>query len=330
MRKQLGVILLVTLFLLSVPTFVSASPLTIHEEPIYSQSVKEGDESLSRIIKGKDIDLSFLAENNTVLNEVQYLEKWNKHNPDYEVSNVKIVENIVGDNEGTESNSVSPSVVIGPDGRTKVSNINVTPYKQTVYLESIYLNTFNELVVYRCSGSFFKDNLAQGKVLTSAHCIYTREMDENFVQGYVLGMAIYRGMKDGVYDDVSYASSVKIPSEYINTGQIATDIGAVTMQDDLSIGLGTLDLENASSRTVKIGGYPADKPNYNQYIMSGSANLSNGVLSYTIDTYGGQSGAPVLDNNTNKVIGVHSAGSTINQKNYGTALDPLKILFLKQ
>lgn len=59
MRKQLGVILLVTLFLLSVPTFVSASPLTIHEEPIYSQSVKEGDESLSRIIKGKDIDLSF-------------------------------------------------------------------------------------------------------------------------------------------------------------------------------------------------------------------------------------------------------------------------------
>lgn len=53
---------------------------------------------------------------------------------------------------------------------------------------------------------------------------------------------------------------------------------------------------------MKIGGYPADKPIYNQYIMSGSANLSNGVLSYTIDTFGGQSGAPVLDNNTNRVL----------------------------
>lgn len=64
--------------------------------------------------------------------------------------------------------------------------------------------------------------------------------------------------------------------------------------------------------------------------MSGSANLSNGVLSYTIDTFGGQSGTPVLDNKTNKVIGVHSAGSKTNQKNYGAALDPLIILFVKR
>lgn len=239
--------------------FVNADPLTIHEEPIYSKSVKEDDESLSRIIKGKDVDLSFLADDNMRLNEKQYLEKWNKHNPDHQVSNVKIV----GDNEESESNSISPSVVIGPDGRAKVSNINVTPYKQTLYLESIYINTFNDLVVYRCSESFFKDNYGQGKVLTAAHCIYTRDMDENFVQGHAAGMAIYRGMKDGVYDDVSYASFVKIPYEYVDSGYIATDIGTITMQDDLSIGLGTLDLENASSRTVKIGGYPADKPNYN-------------------------------------------------------------------
>src|SRR5690625_37278 len=204
------------------------------------------------------------------------------------------------------------------------------PYKQTVYLESLYLNILNELVVYRCSGSFFLDNLAQGKVLTSAHCVYNVEMNEELVpRGYILGMAVYKGMKDGVHDEVSYAKSVKIPSEYVNGGQIVNDLGVVTMSDDLSIGAGALYLENASSQTVKIGGYPADKPNYNQYIMSGSANLGNGVLDYTIDTYGGQSGAPIL-NNANNVIGVHSSGSKDNQKNYGTALNPLKILFLKQ
>src|SRR5690625_6178841 len=67
------------------------------------------------------------------------------------------------------------------------------PYKQTVYLESLYLNILNELVVYRCSGSFFLDNLAQGKVLTSAHCVYNVEMNEELVpRGYILGMAVYK------------------------------------------------------------------------------------------------------------------------------------------
>src|SRR5690625_6274871 len=80
MKRQIGVILLFTLLLLSVPTIVNASALIIHEEPIYSKSVKEDRESLSRIITGKDIDLSFLAENNMVLNKEQYLEEWNKHN----------------------------------------------------------------------------------------------------------------------------------------------------------------------------------------------------------------------------------------------------------
>lgn len=330
MRKQLGVILLATLFLFSVPMVANASSLMIHEEPIYTNSVTKNDESLGRVIEGEDVDLSFLSESNTVLNEEQYLEKWNKHNPDYKASKLKIV----GENVGIESDSVSPFVVIGPDGRNKVSNINITPYEQTVYLESLYINIFSEVVVYRCSGSFFRDNLAQGKVLTAAHCIHKNEMDDNFVQGYVAGMAVYKGMKNGEYDDVSYASSVKIPTEYVNDGGIINDIGVVTMQDNLSAGAGTLDLENASSRTVRIGGYPAEvrdvRPIYDQYQMSGSATLSSGILSYTIDTSGGQSGTPILDNNTNKVIGVHSAGSKVNQRNYAAALNPIKILFIKQ
>lgn len=48
-----------------------------------------------------------------------------------------------------------------------------------------------------------------------------------------------------------------------------------------------------------------------------------------IDTYGGQSDAPILDN-TNKVIEVHSSGSEPAQRYYGTALDPIKITFWRQ
>lgn len=38
----------------------------------------------------------------------------------------------------------------------------------------------------------------------------------------------------------------------------------------------------------------------------------------------------MLLDNANKDIGVHSAGSQVNQRNYGTALDPLKIFLKKQ
>lgn len=90
-----------------------------------------------------------------------------------------------------------------------------------------------------------------------------------------------------------------------------------------------LDLEVATNRNVKIGGYPADL-GQRQYIMSGPATLeSNGRLHYTIDTFGGQSGAPILDNVNNRIIGVHSAGYRDLDLNLGAALDSIKILFIK-
>jgi len=336
LRKQLKVILLATLFLLSVPMVGNASSLTIHEVPIYSDSVKKSDELLGSTIVGADVDLSFLSESNTVLTEEQYLEKWNKHNPDYKASKVIIVEGNVEDG----SNSVSPSQVIGTDNRTKVSNINVTPHQQTVYLESIYFNAYNELKVFRCSGSFFQDNLGRAKVLTAAHCMHKGnhpydpdDEDEDYVRGYALGIAIFKGMRDGgTYDDYTSATAIKIPSEFVNVRGAAYDIGVITMQDNLSEGVGTLDLENATSRTVRIGGYPYEvrgvKGLLDQYQMTGIASLSGGTLTYTIDTTGGQSGTPVLNVNTHKVIGVHSRGNpTINT---AAALNSVNILFIKQ
>src|SRR5690625_8017952 len=107
-------------------------------------------------------------------------------------------------------------------------------------------------------------------------------MNEELVpRGYILGMAVYKGMKDGVHDEVSYAKSVKIPSEYVNGGQIVNDLGVVTMSDNLSFGAGALYLENASSHTVIIGGYTAYKPHYNKYIICESAYMGYVTLDYT-------------------------------------------------
>lgn len=243
------------------------------------------------------------------------------------------------DNVEEGSKIVSPSAVIGADNRTKVSNINVTPHQQTVYLESIYFNTNNELKVFRCSGAFFENNLRRAKVLTAAHCMHKGNHEynpdnpnEDYVRGYALGIAIFKGMRNGIYDDYTSATAIKIPSEYVNSRGIASDIGVITMQDNLSAGAGTLDLESAASRTVRVGGYPKKAGSadnlLDQYQMTGRASLNNGMLTYTIDTSGGQSGTPVLDVNTHKIIGVHSSGSP--SKNYAAALNSINILFIKQ
>ena len=171
-------------------------------------------------------------------------------------------------------------------------------------------------------------NLGGSRVLTAAHCLYKLD-DEKLIEGHPVGVSVFTGYNNGNYDEVSSATSIKLPAEYINTLANQYDFGVIDLADDLSSSIGVLDLEVATNRNVKIGGYPADL-GQRQYIMSGPATLeSNGRLHYTIDTFGGQSGAPILDNVNNRIIGVHSAGYRDLDLNLGAALDSIKILFIK-
>ena len=73
---------------------------------------------------------------------------------------------------------------------------------------------------------------------------------------------------------------------------------------------------------VTISGYPGDKNPYtndrNQWKMRGKLTLvTSNRLWYLIDTYVGQSGAPIYNDNRT-VIGIHSSGYTVT--NAGTKI----------
>jgi glutamyl endopeptidase len=71
--------------------------------------------------------------------------------------------------------------------------------------------------------------------------------------------------------------------------------------------------DELAALTINISGYPGDKPTGTQWWMSGPVNtVSDRTFVYTIDTAGGQSGAPVWivdENNGRYGVGVHTNGA---------------------
>lgn len=302
------------------PSYVGAESLSIYEESIYDKTQSE-----SKFTEGQEIDFGFIEEGeNRLLDEKEYLEKWNEYNPDLPVTNVTIID----DND----TGISSKSIIGSDGRQKVSNINVSPYRQILYIEAIWISDIGgNLVVLRGSGSSVQAANGAGRVLTAGHVIYETEWNSNNngINGAADGIVAYRGMQDGEYEAASPASSAKIPTEYIDTGSTRYDLAAIDLQNDFSANIGTLNMSSAANMNVTVGGYPADKPSASQYFMRGNATLDSNapIYRYTIDTYGGQSGSPIVNNSNNNVVGVHATGSST--RNSGVALNSAYIFFIQ-
>lgn len=93
-------------------------------------------------------------------------------------------------------------------------------------------------------------------------------------------------------------------------------------------------VDNTSSPiNARISGYPAyvgssSISTTKQYEATGTVNiLNNYKFYYTIDSSGGQSGAPILNEN-NEVIGIHTSGST--NYNYGVRITPQVSYYLNE
>ncbi len=206
----------------------------------------------------------------------------------------------------------TPYSIIGDsDGRTKVSSTKVHPYSAIVYLD-IFFGAIN----VRGTGFLISDNV----VATAGHCIYDDEY------GWATSISVMPGKTGyGVFHDpygVATAKKMAVSHQWLNSNDSNYDWGAIEIRSGLIGNPGKINIASLSDNNsaIKISGYPgefAGKTTYAQYEMSGAVSFSTSYrYYYTIDTSGGQSGAPILDAN-NVAVGIHTSGDKTNTYNSG-------------
>ncbi len=215
------------------------------------------------------------------------------------------------------SGDISANVVIGTDGRSKVTNTDISPYRMIAYIELNFGSFYSQ-----CTGTV----IGKDMVLTNAHCVKDLDSGTDAQSAYVIPAVTNSHYSYGAYSMDEFL----VPRGYADTGgsgQYDFAIIKTNTYGSYEIGnvTGTLGIKQVTSikdTAIKIYGYPGDKIAstgiVDQWGMSGTVSEEDTAIAYySLDTAGGQSGSAIL-NTSNQVIGVHHAayrksdGSQIN------------------
>ena len=182
----------------------------------------------------------------------------------------------------------------------KVSSTTVEPYKNICYVEA----TFPNGTIYRSSGVLVHYNI----LLTSGHGVYKSECG-----GFADTVTVYPGFytDSNGYLNAPFGSakstSIRMTSGYVNNKKVEYDWALVDLDKrfDSFQAFGYAPNYSAlTGRTVTAYGYP-EKYGRNMYYITGPIKESfEKLLHISIETLAGQSGGPIIDQNTGAVIGI--------------------------
>lgn len=185
--------------------------------------------------------------------------------------------------------SMFPSSVIGPDGRTRVNSTTTYPYRAVAFLYITWPNG----ATGSCTGWF----IGSRTVMTAGHCVHS-------TGGWATSIKAYPG-RNGSSQPYGYSTAYRLFSVtgWTQNKDINYDYGAVQLNSPLGNTVGWFGFRWQSSNTFSgaytITGYPGDKPYATMWMMTdnpGIRRVETYRLFYAIDTYSGQSGSSVYHN----------------------------------
>ncbi|MCG8604231.1 trypsin-like serine protease [bacterium] len=219
-----------------------------------------------------------------------------------------VFHDLTGDPENYDYENITPKYrvleqsqesICGTDQRIKVTATTAMPYKAIC---KIYMKAANGRN-FIGTGWLTHAN----KLYTAGHCVYD-EGEGGWMESIIVVPAM-SGSNDpyGRYT----ASAALATNGWINDQSQRYDMGAIKLSSNVSHSdfiLPTL----SDSNSCTVCGYPGDRDTgIFQYRMNDSVRASGGRHFYQIDTFGGQSGAPLLSNGSTS-IGIHNYGGCDN------------------
>lgn len=185
-----------------------------------------------------------------------------------------------------DGGNAEPSVVIGTDSRTQVTNTTANPWYKI------------GRIAIGCTGTL----VGTKYVLTAGHCV--ADGKGNWYSS--LNFTAAQNGSSKPYGTTSWSNAVTT-SAWFNSGNSNYDYALIILA---SAPHGAYASYGAySGGTHRITGYPGDKPTGTMWTATGSTTSTTYMINYSIDTAGGQSGSGIMDSSY-VVRGIHTLGSS--------------------
>ncbi len=217
-------------------------------------------------------------------------------------------------------------VIIDTDDRVRVGDTTVYPWRAICALRITSADNRR----FIGTGWF----ISPRTLLTAGHCVFMHDAG-----GWVRSIEVIPGCNDASQPFGSYlATAFRSVTGWTNSKNRVHDYGAIILPaasrpgDQTGyFGFGTRTDAFLLNSALNLSGYPGDKGGRQQWYMAQRPKaVSEQVVTYDIDTMGGQSGSPVwvLENGQRYGVGIHTNGSTsgnsatrINSAVYNNALN---------
>jgi glutamyl endopeptidase len=198
-------------------------------------------------------------------------------------------------------------VIIGTDDRVRVGNTTVYPWRAICGLKITAANG------QRYIGTGWM--ISPRTVITAGHCVFMHNEG-----GWARSIEVVPGLNDAARPYGSASSgTLRSVVGWTQSRNREYDYGAIVLPANARLGdrtgwfgLAVRDDAFLRAASLNLSGYPGDKGGNQQWFMAQRAkSLASRVITYDIDTMGGQSGSPVwvLQNGQRYGVGVHTNGA---------------------
>ncbi|HET7463444.1 MAG TPA: hypothetical protein VFJ82_19485, partial [Longimicrobium sp.] len=232
----------------------------------------------------------------------------------------------------TGPGAVLESVILDADGdgRERVFDTAHFPYRAIASLEI----TARDGKRYQGTAWFVSDRT----LITAGHCVYVRGASAS-TNGWVRSIRVVPGRNGTASGSEPFGAAVatrfRSVAGWVNDGNPESDYGAILLDDGPGptgkevgmFGVGVFGDTALKDLNLNVAGYPADKKGADAmtlwYDVKKTARVTPRQLFYDVDTYGGQSGAPVYVNQGDDrvAVAIHCYGTSATvTSNAGTRI----------